>query len=90
MLGVLALWAFHPGCCPQGHPPRPLVPQTSVQHPINTLTFGTALSLLALIQILLLKFMVLLVACYLGWGCKVGCAPVSFVVLLSMQLKPVY
>ena len=58
--------------------------------PINSLTLGTALSLLALDQILSLKFMVLLAASYLGWGCKVGCAPVSFVVLLSMQLKPVY
>ena len=34
--------------------------------------------------------MVFLVACYLGRGCKVGHAPVSFMVLLSVQLKPVY
>ena len=58
--------------------------------PINALALGATLSLLALDQILLLKFMVLLTACHLGWGCKVGCAPVSFMVLLSMQLNPVY
>ena len=33
---------------------------------------------------------VFLAISYLGWGCKVGCAPVSFVVLLSVQLKPAY
>ena len=66
------------------------MPQTSVQHPIYRLTLGTALSLLALDQILLLRFMVLLVACHLGRGCKVGRALVSFMVLLSMQLNPVY
>ena len=58
--------------------------------PINSLTLGTTLSLLALNQILSLKFMVLLAACYLGPGCKVGRTPVPFMVLLSVQLKPVY
>ena len=54
------------------------------------LPLGAALFLLALDQILSLKFMVFLAACYLGRGCKVGHAPVSFMVLLSMQLEPVY
>ena len=91
MLNVLALWVVHPGHHPWGECPSWLpVPQTSVRRPINSLALGAALSLLALDQILSLKFMVLLVACHLGWGCKVGHAPVSFMVLLSVQLNPVY
>ena len=40
MLGVLALWAVHPGYCPWGCPPWLPAPQNSVWHPVNTLTFG--------------------------------------------------
>ena len=36
------------------------------------------------------RFMVFLTTSYLGQDCKVGHAPVSFVVLLSVQLKPAY
>ena len=40
MLGVLALWAVHSGCHPQGCPPQLPAPQISMWCPINTLSFG--------------------------------------------------